>query len=212
MKNKDISSLCFKLYSLIHAGIGLADALNLISDGADIVWLKAMAIQVDNGYSLSKAMKEANIFPAYVCGLIEVGEQTGHLENVLLTLSEYYEKRSKFDRYLKDTLTYPLGMMMLVLIVIGIILIKVMPIFNDVYSSFGARMTGIAGWLLTFGGWLDNILPIMFIVLTAILVGVIAFTRIKAFRKKIISLCGDKGIAYKINNTRIVQALALERV
>lgn len=207
--SKEISSLCFKIYSLIHAGIGLSDALNMISDETDTIWLKEMTEQVDNGDTLSKAMKNTKEFPAYVSGLIAVGEETGHLENVLLTLSEYYEKRDKFDRYLKETLTYPLGMMVLVLIVIGIILIKVMPIFNEVYSSFGEKMTGVAGWLLAFGGWLESMLPIIFIVLVAILVSAVAFTKIKLFRERIISLYGDKGIIYKINNTRIVQALAL---
>ncbi len=207
--SKEISNLCFKIYSLIHAGIGLGDALNLISDETDNIWIKEMAKQVDNGDSLSKAIKDTEEFPVYVSGLIAVGEETGHLENVLITLSEYYERRSKFDRYLKETLTYPLGMTVLVLTVIGIILIKVMPIFSEVYSSFGEKMTGAAGWLLTFGSWLESMLPIIFIILIAILVGVVAFTKIKVIREKIISIFGDKGITYKINNTRIVQALAL---
>ncbi|MCM1220908.1 MAG: type II secretion system F family protein [Lachnospiraceae bacterium] len=209
MTSKEISSFCFKLHNLIHAGIRLGDAISLMSDGTDSSWMKTLTEQIDNGDSLSEAMKHTKQFPAYVCGLVEVGEQTGYLENVLFTLSDYYEKREKFDRYLKDTLAYPLEMMLLVLVVIGIILIKVMPIFDDVYSSFGTKMTGIAAGLLTFGSLLDNMLPVLFIVMVLLLSGTVAFTKIKKFREKIISLCGDKGIAYKINNSRIVQALAL---
>lgn len=209
LSSKAISNFCFKIHNLIHAGIGLADAMILISDDSEEDWLKNIAKQVDNGDSLSKAIRESEVFPDYVCGLIEAGEETGYLENVLFTLSDYYEKHSKFDKYIKDTLTYPLGMLCLVLVVIGIILIKVMPIFSDVYSSFGTSMSGIAGILLSFGSLLDSILPIIFIILIACTSLFIAFTKIKSLREKIISLYEDKGIAYKTNNARIIQALAL---
>ena len=61
-------------------GVGLGDGLVLLaeeSDGRGRELLEAMARQVDEGSALSAAMKETGRFPAYVCGLIEVGEAAG---------------------------------------------------------------------------------------------------------------------------------------
>ena len=65
---------------LFHAGVGAGDALTLLaeeSEGSERTLLAEMAGQVDGGASLSAAMRETGRFPVYVCGLVEVGEQSG---------------------------------------------------------------------------------------------------------------------------------------
>ena len=88
ISNNEIASLCMELSLLFHAGVGTADALSLLSeDGMQTKLLTSLAKRVDEGAALSAALRESKAFPIYVCGLIEVGERTGRIEEALNSLS-----------------------------------------------------------------------------------------------------------------------------
>ena len=168
LSHEEISSLCLELSLLLHAGVGLGDALALLgeeSDRSNRELLESMARQVDDGDPLSAAMKSAGCFPAYVCGLIEVGETSGRTEEALSALSRYYEDRVRMDRRVKSALLYPAVMLAVMLIVIAVLLVRVLPIFDDVYASLGGRLTGVAAGLLNIGRWLEGAMPVLFAVL-----------------------------------------------
>ena len=58
-------------------------------------------------------------------------------------------------------------MLLLMLVVIGVLLVKVLPIFDDVYASLGGRLTGAAAGLLVLGRWLDRVMPALWLLLAA---------------------------------------------
>ncbi len=214
ISNDDISSLCLELALLLHAGVSTGDALSLLAEEGDRRgMLKAMAEQVDSGETLSAALRESGAFPTYVCGLVEVGERTGRTEEALSALSRYYEDRVRLARRVRSALLYPAVMLALMLVVIGVLLVKVLPIFDDVYASLGGRLTGVAAGLLTLGRWLEGAMPVLFAVLAAVAVLVLLFTAVGPLRRGILSLWhrtrGDKGVSRKLNNARLAQALAM---
>ncbi len=214
ISNDDIASLCLELALLLHAGVSTGDALSLLAEEGDRRgMLKAMAEQVDSGETLSAALRESGAFPTYVCGLVEVGERTGRTEEALSALSRYYEDRVRLARRVRSALLYPAVMLALMLVVIGVLLVKVLPIFDDVYASLGGRLTGVAAGLLTLGRWLEGAMPVLFAVLAAVAVLVLLFTAVGPLRRGILSLWhrtrGDKGVSRKLNNARLAQALAM---
>lgn len=168
---------------------------------------------MDAGASLSAALKSTGRFPAYVWGLVDVGEQAGRSEEALLALSNYYEYRTRLDRRVRSALLYPAVMLMLMLIVIAVLLIRVLPIFDDVYKSLGGSLTGMAAGLLTFGRWLDGIMPVLWVILVILVVFFAAFAAVDSFRNKVLSLWrntwGDKGVARRMNTARLAQALSM---
>ncbi len=214
ISNDDIASLCLELALLLHAGVSTGDALSLLAEEGDRRgMLKAMAEQVDSGETLSAALRESGAFSTYVCGLVEVGERTGRTEEALSALSRYYEDRVRLARRVRSALLYPAVMLALMLVVIGVLLVKVLPIFDDVYASLGGRLTGVAAGLLTLGRWLEGAMPVLFAVLAAVAVLVLLFTAVGPLRRGILSLWhrtrGDKGVSRKLNNARLAQALAM---
>ena len=214
ISNDDIASLCLELSLLLHAGVSTGDALSLLAEEGDREGvLKAMAEQVDSGETLSAALRESGAFPTYVCGLVEVGERTGRTEEALSALSRYYEDRVRLARRVRSALLYPAVMLVLMLVVIAVLLIRVLPIFNDVYASTGARLGGVAGGLLTLGRWLDGIMPVLWVILAVLAVFLAAFAASASFRGKVISLWrgsrGDKGVARQINTARLAQAMSM---
>ena len=149
ISHEELSSFCMELSLLFHAGVGAGDALALLREDSDKSYgdlLSGMARQVDEGAALSAALRASGCFPVYVSGLVEVGEQAGRLEEALSALSRYYEYRTRLDRQIRSALLYPAIMLLLMLLVIAVLLIKVLPMFDDVYQSLGGRLTGVAGF------------------------------------------------------------------
>ena len=216
ISNEEIASLCMELSLLLHAGVGTGDALALLAEESDDTYkgmLEEMAHQVDEGGTLSAALRSTGRFPVYVCGLIDVGEQAGQTEEALQALSRYYEARVRMDRRVRSALLYPAVMLALMLVVIGVLLVKVLPIFDDVYASLGGRLTGVAGGLLTLGRWLDGVMPVLWVVLVLLAVFLAAFSAVGSFRDNLLrkwkNRRGDKGLSWKMTVAQLAQALAM---
>ena len=148
-----------------------------------------------------------------MCGLLEVGEQAGRTEEALGALSRYYEDRARMDRRLRSALLYPAVMLVLMLVVIAVLLVKVLPIFDDVYASLGGRLTGLAGGLLALGRGLDAAMPVLWALLALLAAFLVAFAAVDSFRTKVMALWrgsrGDKGVSRQMNTARLAQALAM---
>jgi type IV pilus assembly protein PilC len=175
--------------------------------------LESMARQVDDGETLASAMEQTGRFPTYAVGLTAVGERTGRLEEALDALSRYYESRERQDRQLRNALTYPAVLLLVMLVVIVVLLSQVLPVFNDVYASLGGQLTGLAGGLLVLGRWLDEIMPLLCGLLAVAAALLIAYSVSGGFRAWTQSFWrkrrGDKGISRSMNDAHTAQALAM---
>lgn len=217
LSDLELSDLCRELSLLLHAGVGLADGLILLSEeekerGAKEM-LDGMARCVENGGQLSQAFSEAKCFPVYVVGLVGMGEQVGRTEETLAALARYYEDREQLARRVRSSLTYPAVLLCVMMAVIVVLLTKVLPVFDDIYASLGGSLTGLAGGLLLLGGILDAAMPVLLAVLAGCgLAGAAAAlhpglrgTVLNFFRRR----WGDKGVFRKLNDARFAQALSL---
>lgn len=215
LTNEEIAALCLELSLLLHAGVSMGNALSLESGdaGERRELLRSAADAVDGGAPLSQALRESGAFPVYVCGLVEVGERTGRTEESLAALSRYYEDRVRMARRIRSALLYPAIMLALMLLVIGVLLVKVLPIFDDVYASLGGRLTGVAGGLLRLGAWLEGAMPVLWVLLAVLAVFAAAIALSDSFRSRLLSAWrnrwGDRGVARKLNNARLAQALSM---
>ena len=213
----ELSGFCRSLAVTLHAGVGMGDSLALLAEdepsGALRDLLTGMGRQVDEGLTLSAAMKNTGVFPAYLTGLLEVGERTGKLEEALAALAQYYEQREQMDWRIRNALVYPAILLLLMLVVIVVLLTRVLPVFDHVYASLGGHLTGIAGGLLKLGQWLNIAMPVLLTVLGLAVICVIVFARSKAVREKLMAFWrrkrGDKGLSRKQADARFAQALAM---
>ena len=214
--NEAISSLCMGLSLLLHGGLSAEDALRLLAEESEEPQnrvLKSMAKQMEEGETLSAAMKREGCFPSYVCGLTETGERTGRLEEALHALADYYEEKVQTERRVRNALLYPAIMLTLMLVVIAVILIRVLHVFNQVYESLGGRLTGVAAVLLNLGTLLGKAMPVLWGLLALAAVFLAVFSLSTAFRTSVLGIWrhrnGDKGVSRKMNNARIARALAM---
>lgn len=217
LTNEDVGALCLSLAHLYHAGIGGGDALALMAEDEPAPerreCLAAMSRRADEGASLSVVFREAGCFPTYVCALLEVGERAGKTEETLNALAQYYERRALIDRRIRTALLYPAVLTVIMLAVVVILLVWVLPVFNDVYAQLGSRLTGVAGGLLVLGSVLRKIMPLLCVLLGAAVVAAALLSAVPSLRERLAEKWskarGDKGVNRQINTARFAQALTM---
>lgn len=214
VSNEETASLMLELSMLLHSGISISDSLSLLeAEDQYKSILKGASDRADDGASLAECLRGCARFPAYVCGLLEVGEKAGRLEEALNALSSYYTRRISLEKKIRSALFYPIVMLVLMLVVIGVMLVKVLPIFDDVYASLGGRLTGVASGLLAIGRFIDGALPVLWAIIAVVVVLAAVVYFIAPLREKFSSLFkktfGDRGIYKKLNNSKAVQAIAM---
>ncbi len=216
LSNDELSFFALELSLLLHTGVSTGDALLLLQDEAEGDLKKLfsdMALSADSGMLLSSIMEETGRFPSYMAGLTAVGESSGRLEEALAALARYYDARDQLNRQVRSALLYPALLLIMMLAVIVVLLVRVLPVFQDVYASLGGELTGVAGGLLRLGQALDAALPWLGAVLAVILAAGIACSRVPGFRERALSywrrIGGDKGVSRMIHDARFAQAMAM---
>lgn len=216
LAHSEIAHLCRELALLLHAGISLTDGVFLLCEEETAqmrTLLQRLGARMDEGAQLSEAMESTAQFPVCVTGMVRVGEQTGRLEDVLASLAQFYEQRSRNSRQMRRALAYPAMIMMLMLVVIGVLLIAVLPVFDEVYASLGSRLTGVAAGLLHLGRFLGDALPVLLAVLALVAAAAMLYVWCPPVREKVGELLtahfGDSGISRKFNNAHFARALAM---
>lgn len=214
--NDEIIRLCQGLSVLLRAGIGLSEGLFLQAEtesGELQVLVRKLAAELDLGESLAAAMENSMAFPRHVTGMIRIGEQTGRLEEALESLADFYEDRRRIAVQIRQALTYPSLVLLLMLAVIGVLLVAVLPVFDSVYASLGSRLTGISAGLLHLGEMLKAALPVLLLLLIVLVGAVLWIGRserlLTALRLWVRSRFGDRGILRAYNNAQFAQALSM---
>jgi len=214
---REIAGFCEELAWLVHSGVNVSDGLALLAEEEqESDWkacLQRMSEQSDEGKVFSEIVKDEQCFPTYVEGILNVGEMTGRLEESLKALARYYTERERMNRRVKSALLYPSILLLLMLIVLGVLLTQVLPIFESVFVSLGGEMSGVAGGLLNVGLWLNKAMPALCVVLVLIVLLVLAFAVSTGFREQVLkawrTYAGDRGIMRKMNDAAFAQAIAM---
>jgi len=112
-----------------------------------------MAMILESGFSLNQGVtiNLTKAFDDYMVNLVKVGETSGNLDDVMQSLSEYYARIDDITNKLKQALTYPIILIIMMVVVVGIIVFKVLPIFKDVLNGLGSDLSSYANSFMEFG-------------------------------------------------------------
>jgi type IV pilus assembly protein PilC len=145
VKNKDIVIFTRQFSTMIDAGLPLVQGLNILAEQNPNPTFKAILRQltkdVEGGSTLAEAMKKhPKVFDNLFVNLIAAGEVGGILDTILQRLATFIEKAEELKSRIKGALTYPIVVICIAFIVIAVILIFVIPVFQDMFSSFGSAL------------------------------------------------------------------------
>lgn len=153
-----IAALCTALQELTGAGVAPDECMRLLAEDAatqeESARYKAAAEQLEMGETLSDALEADGYFPPYTIGMIRVGERSGTLESVLGALAAYYDREAALRDSIRSAVAFPLLMGGAMLVLLGVLLAFVMPVFSDAFASIGLTLSPAAAVLLGAGKWL----------------------------------------------------------
>ena len=167
--NIEVSAFCSQIALILRSGISSLEGISIMledtSSEEERAILQKILDNMQETGSLYQALSETGLFPSYMLHMVEIGEETGTLDEVMDALSTHYEQEDAIAKSIKNAVTYPMVMGGMMLVVIFILLVKVMPIFNQVFIQLGTEMTGVSRILMNVG----NVVNRYSIVLIALL-------------------------------------------
>ena len=145
VKEKSVVVFCRVFSTMINAGLPLIQCLDLLSQQESNKFFAKIIRQIkediEGGTSLTDALKKyPKIFDELFVNLIAAGEAGGVLDVVLERLSNYMEKAMNLKRKVKGAMTYPIVVIAIAILVIAVILVFVIPVFEDMFKSFGSAL------------------------------------------------------------------------
>lgn len=150
-----LDRISFQLSLLYRAGAPSEESFALLSEDTSAVKyghaLSAIAKGLGEGLSLSAAARGTGIFPRQYLTMLEVGEVSGNMDEVLLALSRYYHREAGIQSALRRALVYPAVMAGLVLMLFAVMLSQVLPVFSKVFQQMGVALPPLARELMSLG-------------------------------------------------------------
>ncbi len=193
MPPEEISMFCEQVALILSSGVALYDGIEALCDNYKGTPHHASFEKINEGVrrtgSLHEALKDTSVFPPYVIEMARIGEQTGKLDHVMGALSLYYLREGKIRRSIQNAIIYPLSLLAMMAVVILVLVVKVLPIFDQVYKSLGAEMTGSAVAIMNFGKSVGNgVLILAGLLIVLVLVAVVLLKT--GARQKVINAVG----------------------
>ncbi|NCF16563.1 MAG: type II secretion system F family protein [Gammaproteobacteria bacterium] len=141
----DIALFSRQLATMLAAGIPLVQAFEIVGNGHENAAMQKLILDVkadvEGGSALAEALaKHPLYFDDLFVNLVEAGEQAGALESLLEKVATYKEKTEAIKKKIKKALTYPAAVLAVAFIVTTILLIFVIPSFEDLFKGFGADL------------------------------------------------------------------------
>jgi len=145
VQEDDVIVFCRQFSTMIDAGLPLLQCLEILHNQQENKTFKKMLKQikesVETGETFADSLKKyPHVFNALFVNMVAAGEAGGILDVILKRLSDYMEKMAKLKKQVKGAMTYPAITLAVAVIVVGVILVFVIPVFEEMFASFGSAL------------------------------------------------------------------------
>lgn len=155
LTDEELGAFSRELAMIMQAGILPSDAIFAMkadcTDNREAEILGRMYEKLESGSPLWEAAESAGVFPAYMLSMLRLGETSGKLQQVCMRLAEHYERLAEISSNIRRAVTYPLIMLLLMVIVVTVLTVSVLPVFAGVYNDLGIEVSATTNALLNFG-------------------------------------------------------------
>ncbi len=162
---------------MLRAGLPMGKVVSLIAEQTSDKLMKkiltACAADVSAGYSLAQSLeKNGKKIPAAFIETVRAGEESGSLEICFTRLKDYYDKAHKLKRKVKSALTYPIILIILAFVVVGIVMVVLVPSMIGMFANAGQDLPLPTLILMAVSDFFVAWWPVLIGVLAAIIIGI----------------------------------------
>jgi type IV pilus assembly protein PilC len=157
----DIAIFARQIATMMQAGVPLVQSFEIIGQGNDKLTMQKLILaiksEVEGGVSLAEALtKHPLYFDPLFINLVNAGEQSGSLETMLDKLATYKEKVEALKAKVKKALFYPVAVLIVAFIVTVILLVFVVPQFEELFNSFGADLPALTQFVIDLSEFMQQ--------------------------------------------------------
>ena len=179
---KELAVFCREMSVLFFSHITVLEGLGLLLEQNSNRELKAALIEIrghmENGISFSDAAAMyPHIFTQYLCSAIQIGEKSGTLDDTFTSLAVYFEKEDRIRKKVRSALTYPLILTALMGAIIILLVLKILPMFNDILVKMGGEMPAATNIILQASLFINKYIWVFSASTVFIACGLIVFFR-----------------------------------
>ncbi len=188
MTSEELSSFCDQVALMLDSGMTISDGIEMLAEDEEKEKAKNHPYKdllpvVEETGSLYEAMRaNGDNWPQYMMEMVGIGEETGRLEDIMENLSAYYQREGRIRGAAMSAVTYPMVLGVMLVVIIGILLWQVLPVFRRVLESLGVDSSSSGSLLMrvgTIAGW--AVLTIIgLIVVAAVVILLLMKTKHKA--------------------------------
>ena len=161
----DIAVISRQIATMLGAGVPLVQTIEMIGKGHNNGNMQKLLGEIGNklasGIPLSDCLRDhPRYFDDLYCDLVASGEQSGSLETIYDRIATYKEKAEALKAKIKKAMTYPIAVLVIAAVVTSILLIFVVPVFREIFGSFGAELpaftlfvVGISDFMVDYWYW-----------------------------------------------------------
>ena len=186
--SKDIVVFTRQFSTMIDAGLPLVQGLTILADQMENktfrLILKEITKDVEGGSTLAEALKKhPKVFDSLFINLVAAGEVGGILDTIMRRLADYIEKSEALKKRIKGAMTYPAVVVAIAILVISVILIFVIPVFEEMFASFGAALPTPTQLVVNMSRFLKGNIHWVIIALVALIFAFKKYRNTKGGRK-----------------------------
>lgn len=214
---KDISVFCRQFYTMLNAGVGIVNCLDILEKQVENKKLKsAIAVlyeDVQKGMTLSEGMKkQKNVFPALLINMVEAGEVSGSLDVLMERMAIHYEKEYRIENKVKNALVYPALLSIVSIAVVIFLIVVVMPTFIGMFESSGSILPTPTRIMLAISNFISTFWYLLILGLIFTIAGIMYFAKtpkgMHFFDTLKLSLPGIRKVNIKIITSRFTRTLS----
>lgn len=159
VKSKELQIFTRQFSTLINAGIPVVEALGVLTSGSTTPVLRDMLLKskaaIEGGKSLGDALAvHRTTFDNFYCNMVRAGEASGALDVILGRMSIYLEKTEKMKNQVRSAMMYPAMILLVAALVITLILIFIIPKFQEMYRSSNSELPALTQMVVNLSTWL----------------------------------------------------------
>lgn len=219
LSSSELSYFCTQVAMILKSGMLISDGIdwmyNDIEEGNVKQVLFLLKDELSNKIPLYKAMENVDLFPSYVVNMSQIGSITGSLEDVMSSLSEYYDRETFLKSKIQSSIFYPSMLFIMMSFVTLILVQKIFPIFEGMMQELGGGLSKETSFLMSFStGLLAGRITLIFVAaIIFLIIALYIFSRTKhgkeSLNKFLCHFILTKSIMKKITAYRFASSMSL---
>lgn len=172
----ELSLITRQLATLVQAALPLEESLAAVANQSEKQRIKSMMFavraRVMEGHTLAKGLSDyPKVFPQLYCATVDAGEQSGHLDTVLLRLADYTENRQELQGKVRQALIYPAFLSFFAVAIVIFLMTSIVPQVVNVFDDIGQELPGLTKSLIAISDFVVSYGLLVFILVIAAVAG-----------------------------------------